>query len=329
MDELYLQQLRGLNYSLANISTLIEGRSIFYASTTAELARISHGLESVGHSIIEYQHSITNQPWFSFVVGSFVTIVASLLLSRLQEISSRKKFLYYLITLMEQQINLVIDIENQIIKFKNTKLKPLILSIERNPIGAWSVNRVFFPLFSTWSLPDRSIEERVKSDYINNQVGIIYRMSKDIPFIIDDLRSQLEHTINLNQRIAFDKLNSAEAQKQQYIENIQEYISSIENDMLEKNIPIYLLRLSEAAVVLSEKAKTSHIRWLIKFNPLFRFFFSKKEYLNAKAENGENMRLYFNEKVNELQQKIDIARKSYNNDCLAIKDYKEKIERQT
>lgn len=294
--------------------------------TQAELVHISQTLGDISKSFIDYQSAITNQPWFIAIIGSMATLAGAWLYDLIKELKNHKKFLYFIHTSIEEQINLTIEMEDTLIKFKKNKIQTLLTNIDNNPASAWSVERIFLPKFSSRPLSEKVIGDSTGSGYVDTKLGIIYRMSRDFPVIIEDLHDQLEYTFRINESIAFGKMNNPELQKKQFKKNIKEYDNSLESDMLNKNIPLYLIRLSETIVAHDERIKIGSIGWKLKFDLRFRFYLNKSRFETAKLKQIENMDAYFKSKTLELQNRIDTVRKKGDSHVLLIKDYKTQTE---
>src|SRR3989344_5040157 len=178
------------------------------------------------------------------LIGSFVGASAPFLLWRFaenyREKRETKQYLYYLQRMIVDQINLLNDADNTIKNFINSKIDIFLSRIDENPTTAYSVNTVFFPLFSVRPLPDNVNARSSGSGYIDNKIAKVYALSKDFPHIIDDARLQLKDTLEKNEKISFGKLNSPEVQKVQFKENIEEYKKMVKDEIIDKNFPLYL-----------------------------------------------------------------------------------------
>lgn len=219
-----------------------------------------------------------------------------------QESKKKKNYLYYLERTVVDQINLIVEAEHTINQFCTEKLETVLSNIKSNPHDAYSIDSVFFPLFSVRALPADINLKSSGSGYIDNKIGQIYSMSADMPHIINDARLQLRETIDINKQIAFSKLNSPMVQKEHYKLNIGEYKKMIQEDILKKNLPLYLKKLVETLIAIREKNRISSITWKLKHDPRWKFYKEKSRYIKAKIQITEKMDKYFAEKVkNQLQ----------------------------
>lgn len=248
----------------------------------------------------------TNQPWFSFIIGSASTFLVTWLIDCSRNKKQKKEYLYYLQRMIVDQVNSLVEVKNTIKRFMDLKLSELLKNIENNPNSAYSVDTIFFPLFSIRSLPEEINMKSSGSGYIDNKVGKIYALSKDLPHIIEDIRLQLRETLEMNQKIAFGKLNSQEVQKEQYKRNILEYQKMIKEEILEINIPLYFNKLAETLVAVREKTNMNFFRWKIKFDPRWKYYFKNADYLKDRKEIMENMDMYFKNATEKLLKEISV-----------------------
>lgn len=243
------------------------------------------------------------------LVGSAVGAVTPLFILWYAEWYKEKKedeqYLYFLQRSIVDQINLVVEMRETIIIFLDSKISVLLNNIDSNPSSAYSVDGIFLPMFSVRSLPEEVNSRSSNSGYIDNKIGKIYAISKDLPHIVDDIRLQLKHTIEMNEKIAFGKLNSPEVQKDQYKRNVQDYEKVLKEDILGKNIPVYLKLLAQSLVAVKKKSNTKSFFWKIKFDPKYRFYITNKAYLRDREKIMEKLDQYFKSEVDELLIDID------------------------
>ncbi|MBU1557552.1 hypothetical protein KKC45_01165 [Patescibacteria group bacterium] len=222
-----------------------------------------------------------------------------------------KEDLYYLEKVVVDQINLLSDIEMTIERFLTLKVKELINNINDTPPESYSADTAFFPLFSTRPLPYDVVRKSSGSGYLDNKIAKAFSLSEDFPHIIKDLRHQFEDTLNRNEKMAFNKLNSPEVQKEQFKINVQVYEKVVREDMLGKNIPMYFKKLTETLVAIRQKSKMSSIGWKIKFDPRWRWYpyLSKKSYFEARAKVMDKMDIHFKPEVDKILKEIEESQK--------------------
>lgn len=219
----------------------------------------------------------------------------------------RKKYyddLYVLEKELVNQINSTLDIKKSIIDFINKQLNILIGNIEENPDFAFSVDCTYFPLFSVSSFGEQINHVNTKSGYIENKLAKVSQMSKDMPCIIKDLKRQFDDLINLNRELVLNKSNSPEVQKKIYLNNIIKYKEFLEHDVLGKNIPIYLKILIQTRTALLKLKKIGLIRWQMRFDGSFCFYFNKKVYNKDREKDYDVIEKYFEDEVAEILNKI-------------------------
>lgn len=251
------------------------------------------------------------------LIGSTIGASAPFLLwwlaEKYRERKEKKQYLYYLHRLIVDQINLLAEVEDTARKFLDDKLNALLDNIDKDPVSAYSVPTCFFPLFSVRSLPDDVNKKSSGSGYVDNKVAKVYALSEDFPHIINDIRSQLEHTLEQNEKMAFGKLNSSAAQREELKRNVQGYKEMIEEDLLGKSIPLYFQILAETLVSIKEKESRSSLSWKIKFDPRWKLYTKKKEYLKARECLVSNMDTYFEpmakDKLKEINKMPDESKK--------------------
>lgn len=245
------------------------------------------------------------------LIGAFLGASAPFLLWRFAENYREKKetkqYLYYLQRMIVDQINLLNDADNTIKDFINLKINVFLARIDENPVTAYSVNTVFFPLFSVRPLPDDVNAKSSGSGYIDNKIAKVYALSRDFPHIIDDTRLQLKDTIERNEKISFGRLNSPEVQKAQFKENIEEYRKMVEDEIIGKNFPLYMRKLLETLVALEVKARMTRIAWKLKFDPRWKFYLTRESYLKAKEKIIDDMDLYFKTPMEKRLAEIKIT----------------------
>jgi hypothetical protein len=246
----------------------------------------------------------TSQPWFSFIIGSASTFLVSWFINFLKNKKERKDHIYFLERVIVDQINLVLEIKKTISDFIK-KIDDTIISIDKNNAGAYSVETIFFPLFSARQISDDVMKRSSGSGYIDNKVARVFSLSMDLQFIMEDIRSQLKDTLETNQKIAFNKLNPPDIQKKQYKGNLENYRNVLVKETLEHNIPVFLELLAETLIPIEEKLKIGHFRWKISFAPNWVFCKSRKDFRKRKMKIILNMDEHFKSKVAEKLKEIN------------------------
>lgn len=272
---------------------------------SGDLHKLAESVEKIHIDFTAYQASVFNQPWFNFILGGVVTFFVSFFLSYINSKKERKNYLYFLERVIVDQMNYTIDMKRTIINFLEGNLKDLIQNIESSSDEAYSMHSVFFPKFSVRPIPEQVNMTSSGSGYIDNKVAKIYALSKDMPHIIEDCRNQLEVTLQKNDRMVFGKLNPPKIQKKQFKNNIERYIQMIHDDAVEKNIPIYLKKLSETLVAVREKARRSSFSWKLKFDPDYKLFILRRKHAEEKGKIAEKMDTYFEPQVKSELKDIE------------------------
>lgn len=252
--------------------------------------------------LIEFLHRW--QELFGAIIGASAPFILWWFAERYKKRKSQKESLYYLERLLVDQINMVQEVKRAIQDFINNGLNQLRVNIRGNPQTAYSIDHAFFPSFSVRPINENIHSINTGSGYLDNKIGKSYMISKDFPFMVDDIRQQFFHTIQLNKDISFNRLNPPEVQKKGYLDNIDAFQGMVQRDMIGKDIPIYLKTLVQTRVALNKFRKIGSIRWYIKFDVRFRFFWTPQAYEETKINNYENMEKYFEKEVDEDLEKI-------------------------
>lgn len=246
------------------------------------------------------------------LIGAIIGASAPFVLWWIVEIYQRRckhnDGLYLLERYFVDQINTLIETQDTVDKFLCNQLVDLISNVKSHDEKSYSINQAFFPLFSIRPLPIEIHSINTKSGYLDNKVAKVYKISQDMPLIIDDLRRQFEHTLQLNRELCISKLNQPEVQRDSYIENINRYISIVRHELIEQNIPTYLKALVEVRVSLAEIKKIGPMRWRVKFNPKYHYYISKKKYNEDKNFIFENIDTYFKGEVVKSLEEIEKTR---------------------
>jgi len=242
------------------------------------------------------------------LVGAAIGAMSPFLLwwtaEKIRRGEDHRKKLYFIEKLLVDQINNVLDAKKTIRRFVNIQLKELICHIQENHPNAFSIDYAFFPSFSIIPLSDEIHKINTNSVYIDNKLGKSCLLSKDFPYIIEGAREQFFQTIQLNRDMALKKINPPEIQKASYLHNIKEYKLMIEKDLLNNNFSIYLKVLVEALEAIKELRKVNLRKWRLKFDPKYRFFKNKKQYIEAKKNSYEKIEKYFEKIVKERLREI-------------------------
>ena len=213
-----------------------------------------------------------------------------------QKAGTWKEDALYLNKAIADQVNLIIEIRSATKRFLDTKLTPLIERTEKET-GAYSVGLAFFPLFSARGLSDEFIRKSTRSSYLDNKLANIYRLSQDLPHIIEDMRTQFHETLKFNKEIAFGKLNSADAQRIMHLDNLREYKRVLEDEFLKHNLPIFLKNTVEGLVGVTEIREIGVLGWRLKFDARYQFFVDSESYRKERETTFERIEKYFESAV--------------------------------
>lgn len=172
-----------------------------------------------------------------------------------------KRNIYSLDRMIVDQINMVCDIRNTIAKFLDEKIPEAIKRIEGEAPDAYHIGSVFIPLFSVRPLNDELHGVTTRSGYIDNKLNHCYKYSKDIPYMIEDVRRQLDRALELNEKLSLSRSNSAAQQKKAYVGELKEFSRVMKDEILGINIPVYLWLLAKTNVALTQLCKIGWLKW--------------------------------------------------------------------
>jgi hypothetical protein len=219
-----------------------------------------------------------------------------------EKYKQRREFnekLYYIHRLLIDQINSVIDTQETIERFLDQKLGFLIDHQRIEGENEYSVDTAFFPLFSTRGLNSDIHRESSGSAYIDNKMMWAYKISQDLPLMIEDLRGQFHETLKFNKEICFNKLNSPKLQRGIYLSQLSQYREVLKREVLGHNVPTFLKVLTEALVPLVELREIGLLRWNLRFGGHFKYFKNKDDFSRFRKNGYDRLENFFEAKVKE------------------------------
>ncbi|MDP2638614.1 MAG: hypothetical protein Q8P06_00365 [Candidatus Azambacteria bacterium] len=253
---------------------------------------------------------ITKAYRWQTLVGSIIAFTAPFFVlifaEKIRRQKERRDYLYFLYRVITDQINALTELRRVTSNFLEFKINRLLTDIKNNSKSMYCLNTVFFPRFSARSLPDDVNKKSSGSGYIDNKILEIYSFSKDLPHIVEDIRYQLRYTIEINIKIAISKLNPPEVQNNDYMINIAGFKKGVEDEMLGKNVPLYLKKLAETHIAVKEKISMNFFVWKIKFDPRWKFFVKKRDFIKARKDIIDNMDAYFEPAVKKQLEEIEL-----------------------
>ncbi len=238
------------------------------------------------------------------MLGAFAAFMVWFISEVHRRYQRRQEYMVFLHRSIVDQANLILDSERTIKDFITNKLSVLLAEPRDEGEGTYTVDRAFFPLFSTRNMSEKVLEMSTLSGYLDNKVMRAYSLSQDFPHIIDDIKRQFEDTLHLNKEMAFGKLNPPAIQRQHYLIGLASYRESVRADMLSRNFPVFIKLLVECLISIEEMQRLGVLRWRFKFDPRYKFYLTRASFRKALSENQERMRLYFeplvSKRINEL-----------------------------
>lgn len=195
-----------------------------------------------------------------------------------------KNELYYLEKLLIYHINDLLDNRKTIIAFINWNLSNIINDINNTDNSIYALGYTYIPLFSIIPINKEVLKYNTKSSYLDNKISYTYKLSENMPHIINDIRKQFDSLVETNKILVLWKFGTPEYLKKMYIDNLENYKKMIQNEILDNNIPIYLKVLVQTHEALKYIRQKWYIKWHLKFNPKFKFYKNAKSY-NLAIEN--------------------------------------------
>lgn len=248
----------------------------------------------------------TWQELLGSIIGAMTPIIFLLLVKFYESNTQKKENLLYLEKILVHQINNLIDIRRTIEEFLNTKLTKLISYIEESTKNnSYSNDYTFYPQFYTNSLQENILKINSGSGYLDNKFNQLIMMSKDFNLGIEDSKRQFDKTLEIQKDMTNNKCNSPIVQNNTYKNNIKEFQTIMFDNIINKNVEIYLKKLIEAKTVTEIIRTKGFVFWKLKFkyNTTFKYFKNKKNYRKYKEEVYNRIDSYIELKVkNELEK---------------------------
>lgn len=231
------------------------------------------------------------------LIGASAPFVLWWFAEKYQQYRKREENLYYLHRIIADQINTLIDTRNTITKFVDETLPYLIDEPRTESETQYSVDVAFFPLFSSQPLSDDIHIKSTGSAFVDNKIARAYKISKDLPYVVNDLRQQFKETLDFNKEVSFNKLNTATVQRLNYLNHLREYRKVLKSEMLGQNIPVFLKTLTEALVAIEELREIGLTRWKLRFDTRYKFYLTKSKQKEEAQKTFENIDKYFEQKT--------------------------------
>ncbi len=249
------------------------------------------------------------------MIGAAIPVFFYFLTKWYERYAQHKEDILLLEKTLVQQINNILDVEDAIKKFLSKRLDFLIQSIDKDTAASkYSANLAFYPLFAINSLTENIYKIKVESGYIHNKLSHLFRISQDIKLSIEDSRRQFENTLQRNDVIAFNKLNSPEIQNNVHKENIKNFKEMVNDNLLNKNIPIFLKQLIHTTAALRVMADLGLYGWKRKFQSRsFRYFRTYKEFREYKLHAIERIESYLEPKILDLDREVELLKNDSSN----------------
>jgi hypothetical protein len=199
------------------------------------------------------------------VLGALITFLIDVYKGKVQDKKTRREFIEFQYIEVISHLNAVVEVREALEQF----LKKLQHFIEQTDINSdkYDVGVIFMPKMSSRPMSNRITEKTTGSSFLNTYLSQSQHHSRELDIELDDLKQQLEHTCSRNERMSFLKVNSAQAQKKQFMENLSSFNLIIRETILGKNLPIQIKNLLLMEVGLLEINKIGKKKWLKKMNP--------------------------------------------------------------
>ena len=231
-------------------------------------------------------------------LGAVTAIVVLLYSERLLARRKRKEYLLLMEKSLVTAINNLSEIDKMLHAFIEQQLGEFVRRVqEDNAAGRYSVGTAFIPLTNVFQFENGLLRESSESNYVENLITDVLSTSQGLPFILQDINRQFEHTINFNTQLGLMKVNSVAVHNMVLLQNMDAFRDILMQQTLSHNIPVYVRKLVCALVALRTLNKWGLPRWRATFNyPLSM----------SAQERGEEMDKYFeaevNDTINQFQQ---------------------------
>lgn len=224
------------------------------------------------------------------LIGSLIGAAAPLLLwFAIERIKGRRKFVDFDKILMHH-INAVLSVRGEIQSFIRSRVPQLIEVIDRAGSQTYAALTVYLHLFAVPTLDDNVLQIETGSSYLEQQIALLLRMSKNFQLAVDDIRRQLEGTFATNKEIAFRKLIPPQGANAQLKDNIIRCKETIEGDFLKQCVPNYIRELATASVATGEILRGGRFSWRRRACPVsFRYFKNSQALMEFRRRTPERI----------------------------------------
>lgn len=236
------------------------------------------------------------------LIGAFIGAGSPFLLWWFTEVIRRKKEyrknLYYLIRLLNYQVNNATQAYAAIKNFIDNVLLKMIESVKDNET-VFLIHDTSFPLFSFIPIEKNILEINTCSEDLDFRILACYKNSLDVALVIDQARNIFHAKIQRNIDMSLIESMSPAKLNNDYKNLLIFYKNELEKEVLKGNFQFYLKLLFTTQLILSEYSEMNKILWHLKFNPNFKFFIRKKDYKEAKKEEYNNIMNFYKEKIDK------------------------------
>jgi len=243
------------------------------------------------------------------LTGAIIAFIAPFLLWSFSYYYNKRVRYYNHLDYLERellaQIYILTSIRDDIRSFIDTKISKIIIHTTEKTGEQYSIDNGFFPLFACPSMNNDINKISINIPYIDSKLSHVFLLSKNMPFIVDDMRKQFYSIMTLNKEIAFNKFYEATVQRNSYIFNLRRYIEVLENDMLRVNIPNALRAVVETKTALSELKRIHLTGWFFKVKLICYYRAVENKFSQTKKESYDITKEYFEASVDKQLLKID------------------------
>lgn len=219
-------------------------------------------------------------------LGAFTPFVVVIFSNQLRKSKERKDALYFLHRVLVNHINHLVDIERTLVDFLDTRFQQTLQFIEGYAPSQYSMSPIFFPSFSVRTIPEEVRKSKTGSIYLDNHIEKVYSLSQDLPYIVSQLNADLQHVLELSNKIAWSQRNDPITQKRDLLKSLREYEQMVRRDFLFLNLEIMLKWLVHTLVIVQKLEQVgSLLHWQQIFEPRWTFFRRRSDYQKAKSEN--------------------------------------------
>jgi hypothetical protein len=197
-------------------------------------------------------------------------------------------------------INNLVEIENNLKHFSDTKIDSIIEELSKMPSGTVFHGTAFFPLMSAFELKEDIRNLQLSgSKFLNSKILKSILVSKDLSFFIRDMQRQFENTFLTHKELLLSGKYNVDVLNASLKRNLEEYKKVLYKECFEQNIKNSLKVHIEALVTLREFRRIGLLLWRLKFFSRISFLFQKQDWETYKQKTHARIYSYLEKPIEE------------------------------